>query len=173
MNEPRLGASLSQAFKTERDLVDQLVTGKLELPWCRDVAVGKKAKLKYHYGPRWWVIGEGRWTEYSRARQSIERTMPVGQGGFDFSWELTGDRLSFRVVGSYRGQGVNEEGTLTVSAYDRCDECDDGGRNNQTELKGSSVNGKVDCWPKNRDRTRIVITEPGGKEHELEIDTNE
>lgn len=169
-----LGAALTRAFAAERSLVDQLNATSLELPWCRDVAVGKLVKLKYHYGPKWWVLGEGKWSEYSRTKQVVVATKPVGQGGFEFSWDLSGSALSFSIHGSYRGHTIKQSGTLQVSAYQKCDDCDNGKRNNMTGLRGpTDVGGRFDTWPKHRDRTRIVIVEPKGDDHEIEIDTDE
>lgn len=171
--ENNLGASLAAAFADERAFVDRLLATALELPMCKDVAVGKEVKLKYHL-LIWKEIGVGKWTEYTRTKQVIEHTKPIGDGGFDFSWELTDATLSYRVHGSFAGHTLKSEGSLPVSAYRKCDECDDGRRNNQTELRDTATNGgKLDTWPKNRDRVRLVITDDEGKKHEVEIDTKE
>ena len=129
----------------------------LELPWCRDVAVNKKVHFKYKIGWDFINFGEARWVEYSRTRQVIA-------GGFDWSWEIRGDgRLYYYGRATFRNKVYEVKGDLAAIPYEHCDECDGGRRNNRLGLQGPTNEGRsFDTWPKNRDRKRIVIVEPGG-----------
>lgn len=165
------GESLANAFSKEisnaesRASATSAETVNVELPWGRDMKVGRTVELKYKKLWKFWVVGKGRWTECSRTKQRIE-------GEFSFTWQIKGSVISYTLKAQRDGKKINESGKLTVKASRKCDDCS-GNRNNATHLTGAVNGGKFSTWPKNSDRVRIVLVEANGDEHQIELDTKE
>ncbi len=128
----------------------------LVLPWCKDVAAGKKVKLKINFGGIFIEVAEAHWTAYDDHNQSA-------RGEFSADLRVEGQQIYYRFDVPSRGK--HWEGTVPASRGSRCDEC--GGNNNGVLL----VSSKFEAWPKRNDRTRIVLNVPD--RWEVELDTDE
>lgn len=129
----------------------------LELPWCKDVASGKKVKLKVNIGGFFIEKAEARWHTYGPYHQ-------VAHGEFSFDLQVTGQSIKYMLT--VPSLSKHYEGTVSARRGQTCDECD--GNNNAVLLISSAFR----AWPKRNDRTRILLTLPEGN-WEVELDTEE
>lgn len=131
----------------------------LELPWCKDVAPGKKVVLKMNFNGFFIDVSKAQWQTYDRLNQSA-------RGEFSFDLHVNGQKIDYVLDAPSRHK--HYEGSVPASIQGRCDECDHNKNNNGVLL----VAPQFEAWPKRNDRTRIILRLPEGN-FEIELDTEE